>query len=289
MKKNNPGSPDLRKAILPVIMMLAIALQGCEEIMDVSFDSSSTSNIVVRGSISTDARAHRVILSYTNDYFHPDTLMATGATVSITDGVNTFGLEETSAGIYYTAENVRGVAGRYYTLHVTLPDGRYYTATDYIYPAGGFDSITQTGNHKTHYSGYGYNVLFYGQEPQPEGHCYLFMLYKDDMVYSDTVTEVAFADDEFINGIYVKDYPVYRIREADLTDAARITLEMHTVSRAYYEFLSALMLETVWKGSPWDGPPANIPGNDSNGGKGFFRASATKRQSKVFYPTLRMN
>ncbi|MBN2813941.1 MAG: DUF4249 domain-containing protein [Bacteroidales bacterium] len=289
MKKDNCNKPHRLQSIIPLLLLTLIALTGCEEIMDVSFNSNASPNIVVRGSISTDARAHRVILTYTTDYFHPDTLMATGATVSITDGVNTFSLEETEEGTYYTAENVRGIAGRYYTLQVTLPDGRQYSATDYIYPAGGFDSIAQTGNHKTHYSGYGYNVLFYGQEPQPEGHCYLFMLYKDDMVYSDTVTEVAFADDAFINGIYVKDYPVYRIRESDLTDAARVTLEMHTVSRAYYEFLSALMLETVWKGSPWDGPPANIPGNVSNGGKGFFRASSTKRQSKVFYPTLRTN
>ncbi len=57
---------------------------------------------------------------------------------------------------------------------------------------------------------------------------------------------------------------------------------MYSISKAYYEFLSALMVETIWRGSPWDGPPANIPGNVSNGGNGFFRASDVKRKDRIF-------
>jgi hypothetical protein len=64
---------------------------------------------------------------------------------------------------------------------------------------------------------------------------------------------------------------------------------MISISKAYYDFLTALMIETVWRGTPWDGPPANIPGNISNGGKGFFRASAVTRKSNIFFPLHRYN
>jgi len=42
------------------------------------------------------------------------------------------------------------------------------------------------------------------------------------------------------------------------------------------------MLETVWRGTPWDGPPANVPGNINNG-QGVFRAADVKRKTRVFY------
>jgi hypothetical protein len=116
------------------------------------------------------------------------------------------------------------------------------------------------------------------------------MLRIDGQLYTDTITEVSFASDEFVNGNYVRDYPVLRIREPDIaSEGSDVTLEMFAVTRNYYTFLSALMIETVWRGSPWDGPPANVPGNISNGAKGYFRVSAVKRITRRFYPTARVN
>jgi len=51
---------------------------------------------------------------------------------------------------------------------------------------------------------------------------------------------------------------------------------MFSISGDYYDYLVGLMLETVWKGSPWDGPPANAASNISNGALGYFRASDRK-------------
>jgi len=118
----------------------------------------------------------------------------------------------------------------------------------------------------------------------------LYLLYLDGQLYTDTITEVNFVSDEFVNGNYIVEFPVYRIREADLLEnAANVTLEMCSISKEYYDFLSAMKIETVWRGSPWDGPPANIPGNVSNGASGFFRASAVARIKKYFLPFERFN
>jgi len=278
-----------------LLFAFLILLSSCEEIMDVSFSGDSTKNLVVEGSITADTLSHKVVLSFTGDYFEkPDIDMATGAEVTISDGNTTFFLHEDTAGVYITDDTVHGEIGKTYTLNIRLADNSIFSATDYLNPCINFDSISQSSNYNSDPTGsenrYGYDVLFFGQEPEPAGNYYMFLLYKDNVLYSDTVTEVIFSDDEFINGMYLHDFPVCRIREIDLKDQpALITLEMYSVNRKYYEFMMALMIETVWKGSPWDGPPANVPGNIGNGGKGYFMASDVKRQSLIFRPTPRMN
>jgi len=280
---------------LILYLCLLLPLFSCEEIMDVQFTGDSSKNLVVEGSITTDTLAHKVILSYTGDYFEkPDKEMATGAEVTISDGNITFKLHEDTDGVYITDDTVHGVIGKTYTLNIILTDSSKYSATDFLKPCSNFDSISQSANYNSDPTGtqslYGYDVLFYGQEPEPAGDYYLFLLYKDNVLYSDTITEVTVSNDQFINGVYISNTKVYNIRESDMQDEpALITLEMLSVNRQFFEFMTALMLETVWKGSPWDGPPANVPGNITNGGKGYFRASDVKRRSRMFKPTPRMN
>jgi hypothetical protein len=267
-----------------VLMVSLFVLVSCEDIMDVDFAGDSTKNLVVDGSITTDTTQHTVTLSYTGDYFKISPQdMVTGAIVYISDGTGIIPLREIKDGIYATEGAVAGKVGTKYTLNIKLTDGREYTASDSLEACAEIDSIRQSANYNSYMSGYGYDVLFYGHEPQPAGNHYMYQLEINNKLYTDTITEVNFASDEFVNGSFVRDYQVFRINEKDLTGVTSfVTLEMYSISKAYYEFLSALMVETVWRGSPWDGPPANIPGNVSNGGTGFFRASDVKRKSRVF-------
>jgi hypothetical protein len=269
----------------------ALVWLSCEEVMDVSFAGNSGGELVVEGSITTDTMRHMVRLSYTNDYFsNAEIEMASDAEVSISDGDTTFILQEMNDGEYFTDSTVYGEVGKTYVLHIGFQDGKQFTATDALNSCADIDSIIQSDNYNSFIMGYGYDVLFYGQEPEPLGDNYLYLVYLDNVLYSDTISEIVFANDEFVNGNYIREFKVYRIGEADITeDSTEVTLEMHSISSSFYDFLSALMLETVWKGSPWDGPPASVTGNVSGGAKGFFRASAVKRRSKVFVPKPRKN
>jgi hypothetical protein len=273
------------------LLAVSALLFSCEEIMNVDFTGDSQKNLVVEGEITTDTTSHKVTLSYTGDYFSiPEKEMVTGAIVYIQEGENIIPLREADPGNYFTEPGVAGKVGKKYTLHVKLTDGREFTASDSLRACSDIDSIRQSVNYNTYLSGYGYDVLFYGHEPQPAGDCYMYELKINNKLYTDTITETSFASDEFVNGNFVQDYAVYRIREKDLKDITQIvTLEMYSITRQYYDYLSALMVETIWRGSPWDGPPANLPGNVSNGGNGFFRASAVKRKSRIFVQSSRVN
>ncbi len=277
--------------IYPVLFATLFFLGSCEEIMDVDFAGDETKNLVVDGAITTDTLQHQVILSYAGDYFEiSDQEMATGAIVYITEGEQIIPFRERKDGIYTTEGAVAGKVGNKYTLHIKLPDGREYTATDSLESCADIDSIRQSANYNTYITGYGYDVLFYGHEPPTTGNYYMYNLLINNKFYTDTITEVNFASDEFVNGSFVHDWQVFRIHEKDLTTVTSlVTLEMYSISRKYYDFLTALMIETVWRGSPWDGPPANIPGNVSNGGNGFFRASDVSRKSRVFVQLPRAN
>jgi hypothetical protein len=268
-----------------------LTLNACEETMDINFLGSSARNLVVEGMITTDTTAHRVILSYTGDYFvNAEQQMVSGAVVTLSDGDTTFNLQMLEAGRYYTDSTVFGIPGKTYTLTVTLNDSIQYVASDVLHSCSAIDSLSQSPNYNLPLLGYGYDVLFYADEPEPVGDNYLFLLYINHVLYSDTIVEVSFETDEFFNGQYVADVALYRIREKDLpADSALVTLEMYAISDVYYQFLWSLMLETTWKGSPWDGPPASVVGNVSNKGKGFFRACDVKRKSVYFKPSPRVN
>lgn len=293
MKRNQIYHVKYPRACLKWSGLVAVLflLFSCEDIMNVDFVGNSAKNLVVDGAITTDTAQHIVTLSYTGDYFEISSQdMASGAIVYISDGTDIIPLMELKDGVYATEGNVAGKVGKKYTLYVKLPDGREFIASDSLEACSDIDSIRQSDNYNSYMSGYGYDVLFFGHEPQPAGNHYMYELKIDNKLYTDTITEVNFASDEFVNGSFVRDYQVFRIHEKDLTDVtSMVTLEMYSISKAYYEFLSALMVETIWRGSPWDGPPANIPGNVSNGGNGFFRASGVKRKDRLFLQLPRAN
>lgn len=275
-----------------VLPALFFGILSCEETLDISFTGNSDKRLVVEGSITTDTMAHQVILSYSGDFFNTtEQEMATGAEVNITNGVDTFYLNENPAGsgIYLTEPDVYGETDKTYMLNVKLADGKAYSASDYLNPCAYVDSISQSYNYNSLMYGYGYDVMFYAQEPEPANDCYMFLIYLDDVLYSDTITQVSFVDDEYVNGNYISNMAVYHILEEDISDSVYVTLELYSTSREFYDFMYALMLETVWKGSPWDGPPANIPTNISNEGLGYFRASDVKRTSRHFVPKPRVN
>jgi hypothetical protein len=274
-------------------LFILILFSGCEEIMDLQFEGKDQKTLVVEGQITTDTMAHQVMLSWTGDFFNKLAQdMVSGAVLTITDGEKTFSLTEDPGipGIYKTDPDVYGEVGKSYTLHIRLPDGREFSGTDKLPHCADIDSIAQTDNYNHGFFGfdyYGYDVLLYAQEPEPAGDNYMYFLFLNDSLVSDSLTKVLFASDEFVNGKYINGLQTHLIAEDQfIDDSMEVTLEMQSITTAYYEFLSGMLLE-IWRGTPWDGPTANVPGNVNNGARGYFRASDVKRKTRMFYATSR--
>ncbi len=273
--------------LLVIFVIFGLFLTGCEEYLDERFVGDSARDLVVEGGITTDTMAHKISLSWSGDFFDKGPKeMVTDADVSISDGQNSVILGETEPGIYSTSAGYHGIIGNTYTLSIRLPDGSSYSSSEKINPLPEIDSIrfekTSGFDAESGELTEGYNLLYYGPEPEGIGDHYLWSVLMDGVLYTDTLYENVFTSDEFVDGNYIKDLELFFIPDDRLPEKpVTITLEMFSISKEYYDYITGIMLETVWKGSPWDGPPANAVGNISNGALGFFTASDKKTISKV--------
>lgn len=266
------------KSIVFVFFLLAVISSSCTERIDVELDES-TVKLVVEGSITTERKSHKVVLSTTSGYFYnqqPESVP--GAIVTISDGVNKYNLTEATPGVYQTASFVRGSEGMTYTLNIKLDTqvGGYteYSASSKIFPVATPDSINL--QYHPDWSSQGmWEVKCYLQDP-PSVDFYRFLISKNGTLISDTLDEWVVTDDRFFNGFYVYGATVAYLdqgtEEERLAAGDVIVVELNNLEEAYANFIWNAQSELRGSYPLFSGPPANVKGNISNGAIGFFSA-----------------
>jgi len=270
----------MKKLIYILIVVLAF-VSSCTEPYDVTLDSTHI-RLVVQGSISDIRKAHQVSLTKSADYFsNRPADRVTGATVTISDGENIFNLNEISDGLYET-DTMAGVFGKTYTLTIST-EGEVYTSSCYLNYCAPIDSI-----HFGYYD-FGENskdttvyILLNALEPATPDNYYLWNVYKNGILESDTLHEVIFSDDIFVNGNYMYDVMVQWLESAKAGDT--VTLEMQAITEEYFDYINQVLAVTVWNSGPFGGPPANPKGNISNGAMGFFLAYSVETITAIVPP-----
>lgn len=277
------------KKSLYILVILIVFVSACTEDFYPTLDSTHI-RLVVQGSISNERKAHQVSLTKSADYFSNTAApRVTGATVSISDGENTFDLTEVSDGLYET-DTIVGEIGKTYTLTINS-EGETYRASSELKYCPPIDSINFGFYDFSDYyeeeeidsSGIEtepfLSILLNAQEPDTQGDFYLWKVYKNGVLESDTLDEINFSDDYFSNGDYLYDVEVQWYQEAIVGDT--ITLEMQAISEDYFNYIIGLLTETVWNMGPLGGPPANPVGNISNGAMGFFLAYSVEQKTEI--------
>ncbi|MFC2111387.1 DUF4249 domain-containing protein [Bacteroidota bacterium] len=266
-----------------LIIAISAVLSSCTEKIDLVLDDSYT-RIIVDGEITSETKEHQVILSKSTSYFYGEAPPpATGATVTISDGSNSYILSESEPGVYKTSSNVQGVAGNVYTLTISDIDingdgiDETYTASSEMKPTWAIDSITYEIFDPTE-TPVRYLINGWGQEDPEMGQYYLWRYFKNGTLETDTLDELIFVDDEGVNGSYIAGLTMFLV-DAVVNDT--ITVESRSITKEYYEFINSFMLETAWNAGNFGGPPANIKTNVSNGGLGYFNAIEVAYVSKV--------
>lgn len=266
------------KSIVFVLFLLAVISSSCTERIDIELDNS-TIKLVVEGSITTERKSHKVVLSTTSGYFYnqqPESVP--GAIVTISDGVNTYNLTEATPGVYKTASFVRGSEGLTYTLNIKLDAqiGGYtdYSASSKILPVATPDSINL--QYHPDWSSQGmWEVKCYLQDP-PSEDFYRFLISKNSTLISDTLDEWVVTDDRFFNGFYVYGATVAYLdqgtEEERLKAGDVIVVELNNLEEEYANFIWNAQSELRGSYPLFSGPPANVKGNISNGAIGFFSA-----------------
>jgi hypothetical protein len=274
--------------IIPVIILL---ISACTERIDIPLESSFT-RLVVYGTLTSDTTTHYIRLTRTTSYYYNEAPPpVTGATVEISDDAgNSENLTEEEPGKYATSPQFAAVPGRIYTLRINLSEQingqSSYIATSSVPEINSIDSIGLVYHADWGDKGV-YEVTCYYQDP-PSKDFYMFNIYKNGELLTDTITKRAVTDDNFFNGNYTNGIGVGYLYQSDpravLKPGDVVTFQGCSITEDYFKFVQTLQTETGYQNPLFSGPPANVKSNVSDGAVGFFAAYSVAYASKVFSP-----
>jgi len=276
------------KKINYIIVVFLIAVSACTEKVEIELDETYT-RLVVEAAITTDTMMHVVKLSKTTSYYYNQAPPpVTEAVVLLDDNQGeVLQLEEIEDGVYATSDDFHAVVGKTYTLNIRLNEGvagqLVYSASSTVQPMYPVDSI---GLEYDEISDFKYFEVqcFYLDPPTREW--YMFDIYKNGERLTDTISWRDVTDDEFFNGNYTngigvgyldQDYEREKLYPGDT-----ITFRAGFITEEYAEFIWALQEEVNYSMPLFSGPPANVIGNISNGGIGYFAVFSVAYSTTVY-------
>ncbi len=277
------------KYILIVIMAQAF-FPACTEIVDFNLEEAGESRLVVFGEITNEPKAHAVYLSKSTPYFYNEESPAVlGAMVTINDGEETIELTEdpAEAGTYLTPEDYAGVPGRTYQLSIQNVDvDNNGTTETYSAETVMKNTVLVEGVNVTYNSRWeGWEVQLFAHEPGETTDFYLFKVYKNGILYTDTISNYWTTDDKFFNGSAINGARVQYFDEENeevVNPGDVVTLEMAGITEGYYDFINGLIQEVSDKVPIFSGPSANVKGNISNNALGYFAVISVSRGSYTY-------
>jgi hypothetical protein len=266
---------------LYIILAVGMITASCTEKIDLKLDTTYT-RLVVDGFIRSDPGTYTVNLTKTADYFsNVAAPREAGASLVISDGINTFPLTETvpgQSGIYKTDPDFAGIPGRDYTLHISLAEviasATEYTASCKMDSVTRLDSIKAELNPNFGEDGH-WEVKVYAQDPPGRKNYYLINLYRNNKLWSDTINKVNVTDNQLYAGKYINGAIVFFINNSNkfetLYPGDTIMVELSAITKEYFEFVNQVK-QAGFSIPFFTGPPANVVGNIDNHGVGFFAA-----------------
>lgn len=263
--------------LLYIIPVLLIMLAGCTKIIELDLNDDENKKLVVDAVFTTLPQEHEVKLNITANYFSSEVPpAASGATVSMTDGVNVINFLESEPGVYKTDSLASAIPNTNYTLNISY-EGEEYTAQNYCDSVPKLDSVLIEFVPATQNDDAFYKIKISTQEKLGFGDYYAWQVYVNGVLDNDTITEQISTDDGFFpDGTYFNLFELTRME--DLNSGDTIMIAQHAISKHTYESYFAILLQTAFRGGIFDTPPADVPTNLSEGAVGLFAASGESRK-----------
>jgi hypothetical protein len=265
----------MNKTQILLFVVSLVTLLSCEEIIVLDLDKTPQ-RIVIEGLLTNRFRDQYVKVTRTSDFYSSSKgERVSNASVSVTDDDgNIYRYREISPGFYAPVTNFSGQVGKMYKLSVRV-DNQVFESEEQLLRLSPIDSLgyalAPNPNEERKRKGQLYDLLLYFQEPQNTKDYYLFKFFRNDTLTYTNANDIYLANDEVltesINGFPA---PVYYAEY----DTAR--MEMYSLSRNGYLFLSDLTNLQFSDGGLFGPVPANPRTNLSNGALGFFQVSQVR-------------
>lgn len=285
------------KQLLKILVFASMAFfAACTE--DIVIDvEEGNHRIGVEASFTNEMKRHETILSYTADFYNQNEIqMVSGATVYVTDGVDTmyYYEDEEQPGHYFT-DSVAGRKNTVYRLSVEAVDQDGETQSlfaESLIPDNveSIDSLAIK-----HYNGSNDSIPsvflidtvewvypYFQSLPDP-GIIYMPKVWKNDTLVSDSLSLTLMIPQGGFAGYYVngpemlesnKEIPIGYFLRSKLNDGDEIRADLYSITPDYYYYFYSILMSTG--SNPMLGAPANVSSNIQPEGEGvgwFFTAS----------------
>ena len=269
------------------ILVIVIIMPACTEKIDIELDDNYT-RLVVEGDITNDTMKHVFSLSKTTSYYYNQAPpKVTDALVSITDNNgNSIELQEESDGKYCTPDNFFGIVGQTYKMTIELKDAisddTHFESSSNIVEVASIDSIRMTFEPDFGKEGYWVISLYFTDPAETEDY-YMFRVYQNDVLLSDSIDKVGFSDDAFFNGNSTNGMGVayFNNENQQFEVGDTVKLQMAGLNKQQFTYFTDLSKATAPQNPLFGGPPANVQGNINHGAFGYFGAYSTTYSSII--------
>lgn len=284
--------------------MALLLVSACTE--DIVIKQEEGNPLVgVEATFTDELKNHEAILSYTTDlYFENEIQMVSGATVYITDGVDTlYYHEDATRPGHYLTDLVAGKRNCLYRFCADIPDeqeGVLHVFSDsyigdnvqvidslVIKPFNGpNDSLPNVFFGDTIEWVYPY----FQSLPDPSV-VYMPMVYKNDSLITDSLSKYMMIPMGGYAGYYVngpemqeenKEIPVYYFMKKTLSEGDRIRVDLYNIPMEYLYFYYSILMSNG--SNPMMGAPSNVESNIQPEGRavGWFLTAAVVSAEAVF-------
>lgn len=253
--------------------------------------------IGVEASFTNELKRHETILSYTADFYNQNEIqMVSGATVYVTDGVDTmyYYEDEEQPGHYFT-DSVAGRKNTVYRLSVEAVDLNGESQS--LFAEGLIPDNVESIDSLAikHYKGSNDSIPsvflidtvewvypYFQSLPDP-GIIYMPKVWKNDTLVSDSLSLTLMIPQGGFAGYYVngpemlesnKEIPIGYFLRSKLNDGDEIRADLYSITPDYYYYFYSILMSTG--SNPMLGAPANVSSNIQPEGEGvgwFFTAS----------------
>lgn len=265
------------KNILVIIAALWLT-SSCVEPIDLNLNEGDNLKVVVDAVLSNDPMDQYVILTLSSNYIGEESIQyAKGATATVTNGEDSYPLEERENGRYYFTEPMEIHEGDTITLDIEY-DGKESTAMDVVHRTlvidklsaeiiGSIEEETEDGELVERPI---YSIITSIQEPEGPGDFYLFSIVPKHVTEELKLDYMFSVNDDMVDGAYIEDI---EISSGTYEVGDTVVIEVYGISKEAFDYIQSVDNAVYNQGGLFSPPPANVGTNLSGAGaKGFFMA-----------------
>ncbi len=300
----------MNKIVFPVLILIYLLFTNCEDDFNINFNDNPT--IVIEGWVINSDEPQRIIVSESlnkpvldiySDYRPQGNLIENAVVIlSSTSQPNDTLVHEKYIDDwtgYYITDKIKGIPGETYYLRVEYND-KVYEAEAFMPPVPVLDSISFGRKRVSKENANLFVPLVNFNDPGDEENYYLF---REAYAILDSLGQrvgwtvarggegwmISLFSDEYINGkhaelnvhegIFIERY--WLNANYFLWPGYEVAIRMQSITKEAYDYYQALINQLNYAAGVFHPAPANPPTNISNGGLGFFGASAVSYASAI--------